>query len=335
MQRLLFCNYRMLDSNFLYCAKFIKMSMKGRFEELPEFFKLMLVFTFYLTMYLVSAMFAAAVCKLAFNVDFFSTEAVALDLSIPNNIAAGKVFQLISSVLIFIVTSFIVAWLLSKEPLKFLGIIKKPIVLSLPLVIIVMIAITPFVNYTFKVNSLIDLPQWMKTLDDSNSTFTDSFMKMNSVTDLIYNLFIFALVPAIGEELLFRGIIQQLLKKMFGNPHLAILFASMFFSAMHMQFSGFIPRMILGMILGFLLEWSGSLWMPITAHLVNNASAVLFAYFVKDLPFDQDTIGTNKGDNFLLIVSVALCGLLLWFIKTIYEKRDGIISQSDFPETLQ
>jgi uncharacterized protein len=305
------------------------MKFKGSLEYLPDFFKVILAFTFFLTMMLLSAVVAALICNFIYGIDFFTNPLTASDYTNANALAAAKLFQLISATGTFIVTPLIAAYLFSKQPGRFTGVTKKPLWITLLPVILLMFAATPFINYLVKINSLMSLPDslkvvedWMRSSEDEASKITEAFLKMNSVSDLLINLLIVALIPAIGEELMFRGVIQTLLKKLFGNIHIAILFASIFFSAMHMQFFGFLPRMVLGMVLGFLFEWSGSLWLSILAHFVNNASAVIFYYISSrdKLPFDQDTIGAEKGDTVLLLMSVVLSWLFLFSIKKWCEK---------------
>ncbi|MEO8146495.1 MAG: CPBP family intramembrane glutamic endopeptidase [Bacteroidia bacterium] len=307
------------------------MKFKGSLEALPDFFKLVMVFTFFLTMMLVSAAIAGLMCSLIYDVDFFANPLAAIDYTNGNVLAATKLFQLISAAGTFIVTPLIAAFVLDRNPGKFTGISVKPILITLIPVVLVMFTATPFINYLVKVNSVLSLPDslkaledWMRASEDEASKITDAFLKMNNRSDLFINLLIVAVIPAIGEELMFRGVIQTLLKKMFGNIHVAILFASIFFSAMHLQFFGFLPRMALGMVLGFLFEWSSSLWLPILAHFVNNASAVIFYYIASrdKLPFNQDTIGADKGDTLLLLVSVGLSWAFLFSIKKWCEKNN-------------
>ena len=297
------------------------MSMKGRFELLPDFFKLTLVFSFYLTMYLVAALFSAGICKMIYGVNFFDSSAATLDLSNAVNLSATKLFQLISSLIVFIGTTVIATYFIASKPMQFLGLTKLPIALTVLLAIFTMLLITPFVNYTYALNAMLNLPDWMGALEKEANGFTEAFLKMRNPVDLIYNLIIIALIPAIGEELLFRGLIQQLLKGMFNNIHLAVLFSAIFFSSMHLQFYGFLPRMILGMVLGYLFVWSGSLWLPVAAHFVNNAATILFSYFAQYLSFNQDTVGIEKSQSVILIASVVLCWLMMWGIEFLYSAK--------------
>ena len=117
--------------------------------------------------------------------------------------------------------------------------------------------------------------------------------------------------------MLFRsGVIQKQLTRFFRNHHAGIWVAAILFSALHMQFYGFIPRMFLGVLFGYLLVWTGSIWMPITAHFVNNASAVLFYYlFSNDLVNKElETIGAAESDMYYVIASMAGMFIFLFLI---------------------
>jgi hypothetical protein len=139
---------------------------------------------------------------------------------------------------------------------------------------------------------------------------------MDNYKDLVLNLFVLAVIPALGEELLFRGLLQKMFNELFKNKHIAILVTAAIFSAIHMQFYGFIPRMLLGALFGYLLVWSGSIWVPVLAHFFNNAMVVIFSYLSSKslLPFDENTIGTENNHMILLIVSSAIVGGLLFLL---------------------
>ena len=138
---------------------------------------------------------------------------------------------------------------------------------------------------------------------------------MQGLGDLVINLGLIALIPAVGEELLFRGIIQRLFYKWSGDVHIGVWIAAILFSALHGQFFGFLPRMMLGAVLGYLLVWSGSLWLPIFVHMVNNGGAVIVAYLINrgSVPQDVETIGA-KGQATSVFVSIVLTGVLLFLI---------------------
>jgi len=137
----------------------------------------------------------------------------------------------------------------------------------------------PFVQFIFSLNKQLPLPAWAIEQEELINTTIQHLLYVQSTPDLLFNLLTIAILPAIGEELLFRGIIQTNLEKGIKNPHLAIWLTALIFSFIHFQFQGFIPRVLLGAILGYLFVWSRNLWIPIIAHLVYNASQIFLQYF--------------------------------------------------------
>jgi membrane protease YdiL (CAAX protease family) len=126
-----------------------------------------------------------------------------------------------------------------------------------------------------------------------------------------------AVLPAVGEELLFRGVIQKLFSKITRSHHWGIWISAILFSALHLQFYGFIPRLLLGAMFGYLLVWSGSLWLPILAHFINNAAAVT-ALFMIDHGYLNPSIeefGAGVDDWHIGLFSLSAGLLILLTIK--------------------
>jgi membrane protease YdiL (CAAX protease family) len=232
-----------------------------------------------------------------------------------NNIMSVKRMQLIQSLVLFVGSPLLLAFLWSEKPLIYLQLktTNKPSMYVL--VAFTMIAAIPFINLLTELNRQISLPEtlapienWMRATELQLEEITLKMLNVHTIIDLIFNLFLIAVLAGLGEELFFRGILQ----KMFGewrNAVLAIWLAAFIFSAIHLQFYGFFPRMLLGAFFGYLLFWSGNMWLPILAHTVNNGLAVLF-YYLKfngvQVP-DLDTIGTGNtfylsGISFLVTV---------------------------------
>jgi len=156
---------------------------------------------------------------------------------------------------------------------------------------------------------------------------------------LIYNLLLMALLPALSEETLFRGTLQQMMYKGTSSistsnnspntkQHVAVWVSAILFSAIHFQFYGFVPRMLLGVLFGYLLLWSGSLWLPILAHFTNNAMAVILynIYYMQGKNVDEiDALGT--GDTLWLgILSIILTALGVYLIRKLLRlKQEGEI----------
>ena len=128
-----------------------------------------------------------------------------------------------------------------------------------------------------------------------------------------------AILPAVGEELLFRGLLQQKLFSCFKNIHISIWITAFLFSALHLQFFGFFPRFLLGALLGYMFYWSGSLWLPIIAHFTNNALALLMSFFISKnmISTDLDQIGIDEN----MWNTIAISGIAI--VMMIYIFRQG------------
>jgi len=148
----------------------------------------------------------------------------------------------------------------------------------------------------------------MRNMETEAEKLTESFLVTHTNFDLIINLSMIALLPAVGEELLFRGVLQNLIQQATKNQHWAVIITGFIFSAIHMQFFGFLPRFMLGVFLGYLLVWTGSIWAPILAHFINNGSAVLLSYYEQKnaININEEKIGIREGEFWMVIASVII-----------------------------
>ena len=167
--------------------------------------------------------------------------------------------------------------------------------------------------------------EWANQMDESSIDALMKMLQMDSFFDLIVNLIIVALLPAIGEELLFRGVIQKELVSKIKNHHIAIILASIVFSGIHLQIQGFLPKFIIGMIMGYAYYWTKSIWYPMIIHFVNNGLQTIILFFVGD-QIDSLEEKTNQPEKLYLVIGVAiscfLCYLLVQNIgKQIEEKQ--------------
>jgi membrane protease YdiL (CAAX protease family) len=146
----------------------------------------------------------------------------------------------------------------------------------------------------------------MRNMQPSNDQLMEVILVMKTTPDIIINIVMMAILPAIGEELIFRGVIQKQLVKWLSNPHVAIFITSVFFSAFHMQFLGFLSRLILGMVFGYLFYYSKSIRLPILAHFANNFLALMLAFY-----FGTDTSDQAFEDPYSIpIVAFSIIGIL-------------------------
>ena len=246
-----------------------------------------------------------------------------LDLTAGNTIAVLKWMQLCSAIGLFIVPPLLFAYF-TNHKLGWTSFSRQQLLLAIAFMLLTL----PFINGLAVWNENLHLPSflaslesWMRQAEAEAMRMTKAYLVMDTPLDLLVNLLIIAVVPAIGEELLFRGVIQKLFLKWNGKVHLSVWITALVFSAVHMQFLGFFPRLILGAILGYMLVWSGSLWLPIIAHFTNNAFAVVVTYFIgidKVNP-SVESIGSEGGSITLISGLGGL--LLLYLMKEISDKN--------------
>ena len=184
------------------------------------------------------------------------------------------------------------------------------------LVFLIMVVSMPFMEWTALINQKMALPDflkgvesWMREKEDEAMQTTLLLLKMQHINELLVNLFLIALLPGIAEELMFRGAVQRSFSRIFKNPHVAIWISAFLFSAIHMQFYGFLPRILLGAGFGYIYYFSGSLWYAMLAHFLNNAYAVCAAWYMQ-----KNNIPLSEADN---TSHFAWYGYLISFILTI------------------
>jgi membrane protease YdiL (CAAX protease family) len=264
-----------------------------------------------------------------FGIGINGMQTALVDLSSPQNLSILKYFQVVQSFGLFIIPPFIIALVLHGKPSEYLKYKKFPLAKVILLVIAIVYFADPLINWLTEANSKLSLPHWMNSVqtwmqetEDQADKITKAFLGIQSVSGLLVNLFVIGILPAVGEELLFRGIIQQLFKKLTNNAHAGIWISAALFSALHLQFFGFLPRMLLGAMFGYMLEWSGTLWLPIIAHFVNNATAVV-AYYLAErgiIGTDIEQIGTSSdGTSYLVLISLVF---LFIFFRALYLNRE-------------
>jgi membrane protease YdiL (CAAX protease family) len=233
-----------------------------------------------------------------------------------------KILQVASVILLFILPSLLIAMLFSKEKLHYFQLDKIPSSLFIIISIILVLSATPFIGYLEGLNKAIVLPralsgleQWMKASEEKVKEIEDAFMKNQRLSDLLVNLFVIAFMAALSEELFFRGLIQRSMLNLTKNVHFAVWTTAILFSAFHLQFYGFLPRIVLGAILGYIYVWSGSLWTGIIVHFLNNALVLVVSYLsdhghlsknIEDLGMEGDKISLTWALPSVLLVAGCL-----------------------------
>ncbi len=254
-----------------------------------------------------------------------SSVAILLCANYLNNMVVMKWLQLIQTAFTFVLPAFLLAHFVGQgvSYLKFTPIRSSLMWLG---VILLMPLALPAVNWLKSLNDMVVLPHfmsgvelWMQQMEHQSELLTEKFLSVSSYSALALNLLVMAAIPALGEELFFRGILQTVLGEKL-NRHLAVWITAFIFSAIHLQFYGFLPRFLLGAALGYLFLFSGSIWASIVAHFINNALAVLlfFLTFNGYLTFDMDALGT-QNTWWLGFLSLTLVCLLFYRLNRIKE----------------
>ena len=161
--------------------------------------------------------------------------------------------------------------------------------------------------------SLSWLEDWIKSLEETAKVATEKMLNVNTIGGLLLNLVVVAMIPAIGEELTFRGVLQQALTRKM-NPHVAIVLSAAIFSFIHFQFYGFLPRLFLGLLLGYMFYITGSLWTSMLMHFLNNGTAVVLYYLNLQGTIHVDVDHFGATDNVWILFASALLtsGCIVW-----------------------
>lgn len=240
----------------------------------------------------------------------------------PSYVAAAKLIQVLGSIGTFIVPAFLFSYLFEGDLFSLYRFRNPTGMNPMLLVILMMISVIPFINYMAEINLKMEIPiraldELLRTLESNAEEMMVAFTATKSIGGLLVNMLMIGVIAALGEELIFRGLLQGLISDMVRNVHLAILVTALLFSAFHFQFFSFLPRFFLGIILGYLMYYGQSIWYPILAHFVNNAMGVIYYYFNSRGSADDrlEEIGTSTLIPVAALVSLALFLLfaVIWY----------------------
>lgn len=233
-----------------------------------------------------------------------------------------KLLQAVQTILLFLVPAILLPLLIQKDYKAYLftNLFSKRIFWFLtPLFVFFMV---PVINVLAEWNSQLQLPenlsgieQWMREKEEYATHLLDHLLRTSNGFQLAGNIVLIAVLPAIAEEFLFRGALQRIFIQLTRNVHIGIVITAILFSAIHMQFLGFIPRFLLGLLFGYLLIWSGSIWIPVLAHFTNNFMGVLYYHFYKGEIQEGyfDTVGATSETRAVFLISVLIAGIL-WYL---------------------
>lgn len=233
-----------------------------------------------------------------------------------------RVSSAIQMALMFFLPAYTLVVWSDHKPLSYFGLQHSDSFLDLALIAFLILLVSmPFITLLAQLNQLLVLPNslsgvetWMRNLETSAEETTNLLLTGTSVWDYLGNLIFVGVFAAVAEEFFFRGALQQLLVKLFKSNHTGVWMTAFIFSLMHLQFYGFLPRIILGVILGYLFVWSKNLWIPILIHFLNNALVVTFSYFFKENSVYQSIENIPVTPTFIITGLLSL-GLMVYLLK--------------------
>ncbi len=238
----------------------------------------------------------------------------------PNMYDAVMLLQTFSTPIPFIAASFFFWIIIEKQPINSFSFrrVELPVFFLVALLVIIFMFFDALIiewnQGVIFPETLKGIEKWMKESEDSAGELTKFLTNFKSPSQLVVAMIVVAVLAGISEELIFRGVLQNITLRASGNPHVAIWFAAFVFSFIHLQFYGFFPRMFLGALFGYLYYWTKNIWVPIFAHFVNNGFTLLMAYLYTTKAVNLNIEDTKSVPLSMAFGSLMLTALILrWF----------------------
>ncbi len=210
----------------------------------------------------------------------------------------------------FILPVIITTVFISPNPIHFLQLDNKPSIKAVLLMLAIYFAMTPAMNCLVDWNANISLPEsmkaiesWLRASEDAAAAVTDRILNSNNI---FLSILLVGALTGLSEEVLFRGGLQRILATRPMNIHIAIWISAFIFSAIHFQFFGFFPRLIIGAFLGYLAYWSGSLWIAVIAHAVNNSTVIIAHAINNTYGYNLDSLGVVDDGSLPVVATISL-----------------------------
>jgi membrane protease YdiL (CAAX protease family) len=239
------------------------------------------------------------------------------DLSNPGYTTYMRGMILLQFLFLWVIPCLLFSYFSDTKPKQYLGLQSPGKHVYWLAGILVMLVAFPFVEYIGYINQKILVSSagesWVKTFEETAARQLKVMFHERTPAELIKNLVFIALFAGIGEELFFRGILQRLLIRSSRNPWVGIIVTAVVFSAFHLQFYGFLPRLFLGVLLGAIYWYSGSLWVAILVHFLYDAVGVVLIHLNPQM-MENISETVIKGEIPLLLsamVSLALTFVIL------------------------
>jgi len=291
--------------------------MKGSWNHFGGFAKFIL-FGLLVFSSLVIFSLLAVLAAIPFMENFSFADAQSLAMSID----MLRYFQIVQSFSVFIIPSLLAGYLFWGHTTKGLALTEPKsglIILSL----LIIVSAQPLVSFLGTWNSSMQMPEflgglenWMQQKEESASDIIYRFLDTDNTMLLLINVLMIAILPAIGEEMLFRGVMQPILRETFKNKHVAVIFTAFIFSAIHFQFFTFLPRFFLGIALGYLMVFGKNLWYPIAGHFANNFLSLIVFYYYRHTNPDVNPL--EPGTEELPLIWIFIGSIIMIALSTAF-----------------
>lgn len=240
---------------------------------------------------------------------------IVMSIAGSTSVPALRILTVVQDVVVFILPVIASVIMITCKLDAFLSVNKRPSMSSVIIVLLAVLLSIPAMNVLIQWNESISFPEsmkgleeWMRASEENAASSIKMLLGGGSVADLVLSVMIVGLLSGLSEELFFRGMLQKLLITRPMNAHLAIWTTAIVFSAIHLQFYGFFPRLLLGAFFGYLVWWSGCLWLPIIAHAFNNTLVVVAQWMYNAGITDSDIskIGTVSDATDAVIAAISV-----------------------------
>ncbi len=272
------------------------------------------------------------IIKLVFGIPFMDMAEAILN---PKNVQAARLLQSVSAFFMFAVPAFVFALIIDKKPFRYLKFSGGFSAKQLFLIILLLFASLFVGGALAELNQIIpiskDLTAYFKKIEDSYNAQVMAMAHMDSLGEYFLSLIVLALLPALFEEIFFRGALQQVLIHLTRNAFTGIFITSILFSAIHLSYFGFLPRLFLGMLLGYIFYYSKSIWLNIATHFLNNAFVVTEMYVLsRSGKLTAEALDETFPLYFGLLSIIAVLALFVVFRKESerYLSAKAIVQQS-------
>lgn len=287
------------------------------------FFQFLILFLLLIGLVIVGFVAAQAIITAKYGTHAMA-DVLAYNVSTPTTLNGLWILQIVSTTIPLFITPIFFAWIIVREPHEYLRDTPKFPLILLGIAFIIMFFSMPLIELLSNINQNMVLPHFLKAVDDwirsteaAAQKAQDAMLKMNTIGDLFFALSVVAFLTAIAEEFMFRGCLQTIFLRWTKNQHAAVWITAILFSAFHMEFLGFLPRMMLGVLFGYFVVYSGSIWPAVVGHFVNNGTDVVITYLSQHKKINISPDDQHVFNYAGYIISLIIILILFWVYRNI------------------